>query len=75
MGNNDFRRLHDEAVAAGLEDYVDPQTGYRVTTKLGHRLRGSCCKCECRHCPYEEDDQESCEVVVTSETILDEKDS
>ena len=28
-------------------------SGNKVFTELGHAIRGSCCSCECRHCPYE----------------------
>ena len=55
MSEKDYQRLHDEAVAKGLKDYIDPVTGYRVTTSLGHRARGKCCDCGCRHCPFNED--------------------
>ena len=27
--------------------------GNKVFTELGHVLRGKCCSCGCRHCPYE----------------------
>lgn len=46
-------RLHDEACARGEDTYVDPATGYRVITEVGHRHRGSCCGNRCRHCPFD----------------------
>jgi len=47
-----FEALHAAAVRQGRDYYIDPETGYRVTTELGHKRRGSCCGCGCRHCPY-----------------------
>ena len=44
--------LHEEACARGEHDYVDPQTGYRVFTRLYLIERGTCCESTCRHCPY-----------------------
>ena len=55
MSKSTFQRLHDKAVASGLLDYRDPETGYVVITALGHLARGNCCGCGCRHCPYDED--------------------
>ncbi|MEE2962410.1 MAG: DUF5522 domain-containing protein [Myxococcota bacterium] len=48
-----LEKLHDEACRHGKTTYIDPKTGYRVLTAIGHRKRGDCCGCECRHCPYE----------------------
>jgi hypothetical protein len=45
--------LHDDALEAGAPVYVDPVTGYLVTTAAGHRARGWCCGSGCRHCPWE----------------------
>jgi|MDSW01.1.fsa_nt_gb hypothetical protein len=63
MAEKNYQELHDEAVAKGLHDYRDPLTGYRVTTTLGHRARGKCCNCGCRHCPFgqESSDADSAE--------------
>jgi iron complex transport system substrate-binding protein len=47
-----FTELHEQACSAGELTYVDPDTGYRVFTRLGLERRGSCCGCGCRHCPY-----------------------
>lgn len=47
-----FRALHDQACALGQLTYSDPDTGYRVFTRLGLERRGTCCGCGCRHCPY-----------------------
>uniref|UniRef100_A0A8C3SKG7 Chromosome 1 open reading frame 53 n=1 Tax=Chelydra serpentina TaxID=8475 RepID=A0A8C3SKG7_CHESE len=41
--------LHREACAAGLQNYVDPVTGYLVFTKVAHLQRGKCCGSACRH--------------------------
>uniref|UniRef100_A0A8C4W8T7 Chromosome 1 open reading frame 53 n=1 Tax=Gopherus evgoodei TaxID=1825980 RepID=A0A8C4W8T7_9SAUR len=46
--------LHREACAAGLQNYVDPVTGYLVFTKVAHLQRGKCCGSACRHCPYDQ---------------------
>ena len=59
MSDNDFQKLHDEAVAKGRRFYIDPLTGYRVTTALAHLERGECCGCGCRHCPYGEEELSS----------------
>lgn len=41
---------HDEAVARGEMDYIDPASGYHVFTELAHLKRGKCCGSGCRHC-------------------------
>ncbi|XP_067394326.1 LOW QUALITY PROTEIN: uncharacterized protein C1orf53 homolog [Emydura macquarii macquarii] len=46
--------LHREACAAGLQNYVDPVTGYLVFTEVAHLQRGRCCGSACRHCPYDQ---------------------
>jgi hypothetical protein len=46
------RRAHDDAVARGEPQYVDPLTRYLVFTAEELRLRGECCGSGCRHCPY-----------------------
>ncbi|XP_038270099.1 uncharacterized protein C1orf53 homolog, partial [Dermochelys coriacea] len=46
--------LHRDACAAGLQNYVDPVTGYLVFTKVAHLQRGKCCGSACRHCPYDQ---------------------
>ena len=43
---------HDAALAAGLDSYVDPRTGYMVLTAAFLAERGTCCDAGCRHCPY-----------------------
>lgn len=48
-----FQDLHDEAVAAGEDTYMDPETGYDVFTSAFHLARGTCCGSACRHCPFE----------------------
>ncbi len=48
-----FHEAHQQALAAGQHQYIDPETGYRVFTELAHRRRGYCCGSACRHCPFE----------------------
>lgn len=45
--------VHQAALAAGHQTYVDPATGFRVFTELAHLQRGSCCGSACRHCPFD----------------------
>ena len=52
-GDPPWTRVHEEALAAGAETYLDPDTGYVVFTELFHRARGTCCGSGCRHCPYD----------------------
>lgn len=47
-----YAAAHAAAMAAGLDLYVDPSTGYRVFTEGAHLRRGTCCGAGCRHCPY-----------------------
>lgn len=49
------RARHDRAVAAGLSTYLDPDTGYVVFTEDYLRNRGTCCRNNCRHCPWDGD--------------------
>ncbi|GBF88553.1 hypothetical protein Rsub_01268 [Raphidocelis subcapitata] len=44
--------LHQAAVDAGRDMYVDPQSGYNVFTSAA-LARRPCCGNRCRHCPYE----------------------
>ncbi|KYO34543.1 LIM/homeobox protein Lhx9 [Alligator mississippiensis] len=46
--------LHRQACAAGRHTYVDPLTGYLVFTQVAHLQRGKCCGSACRHCPYDQ---------------------
>lgn len=55
----ELQALHDRAVAAGQEGYLDPQLGLFVMTRLGLARRGSCCGVGCRHCPYPAEQQRS----------------
>ena len=57
MTDDEIRRRHDAAVAAGAQAYADPATGYQVFTAAYLLDRGYCCGSGCRHCPY--DEQES----------------
>jgi len=46
-----IRRLHAAALAKGLDQYIDPPSGYTCWT--AHYLRRRpCCGNACRHCPY-----------------------
>uniref|UniRef100_A0A224Z1H8 Uncharacterized protein n=1 Tax=Rhipicephalus zambeziensis TaxID=60191 RepID=A0A224Z1H8_9ACAR len=50
------RKVHEAhklAVQRGEKTYTDPMTGYTVFSGLHHYLRGVCCGCGCRHCPYQ----------------------
>ena len=44
--------LHERACREGAPTYVDPETGYRVFTRVGLERRERCCGCGCRHCPW-----------------------
>lgn len=46
-----IRRLHQAAVAAGRDTYVDPGSGYCVFTSAALKKR-PCCGNRCRHCPW-----------------------
>jgi hypothetical protein len=45
-------RAHAEAMAGGEPGYIDPQSGLFVFSAAYHAERGTCCKSDCRHCPY-----------------------
>ncbi|CAN7993160.1 unnamed protein product [Ixodes hexagonus] len=46
-------RAHKTAVQNSQTSYTDPATKFKVFTGLFHYLRGYCCGCGCRHCPYQ----------------------
>ncbi len=46
---------HEAALAAGLPNYVDPISGFRVFTAGFLARRGTCCDSGCRHCPFVSD--------------------
>lgn len=46
------QQRHDDAVAAGQDGYLDPQSGLFVFTAAFLSARGYCCESDCRHCPY-----------------------
>ncbi len=48
-----FESAHAAAVTARQSAYLDPTTGFRVTSWIGHLQRGYCCGEACRHCPFE----------------------
>jgi hypothetical protein len=50
-------KLHDEAVARGQMNYLDPETGYLVFTSLMLTRAGNCCGSGCRHCPWPLEEQ------------------
>jgi len=43
---------HDQAIAAGVDGYIDAETGLFVFTSEYHLARGFCCGNGCRHCPF-----------------------
>ena len=44
--------VHNEALSAGADTYVDPRSGLTVLTAGYLARRGYCCESGCRHCPY-----------------------
>ena len=44
--------VHEQAVTAGRDSYIDPSSGLTVLTVNAHIARGTCCSSGCRHCPY-----------------------
>jgi hypothetical protein len=48
----DILDAHAGALRRGSMTYVDPPTGLSVLTAGYLQVRGSCCRCDCRHCPY-----------------------
>lgn len=44
--------LHQNAMASGIDEYLDPKSGFQVLTAKFHASRGFCCDQQCRHCPY-----------------------
>ena len=55
-GSPAMLEAHREAVAEGLDGYVDPETGMFCFTADYHWNKGSCCDLGCRHCPWVEAD-------------------
>lgn len=53
----DVQTLHDTADTAGLDGYIDPNTGLFALTAGRLRRAGSCCGSGCRHCPWPPDEQ------------------
>jgi len=47
-----IEELHDNAVKARYDFYIDPDTGNQVMTEQYLLERGWCCNSGCRHCPY-----------------------
>lgn len=43
---------HAVAIDNGQDGYFDPVSGLFVMTAAYHLKRGTCCKSNCRHCPY-----------------------
>lgn len=43
---------HEAALEAGLPNYADPLSGFRVFTAGFLARRGYCCHSGCRHCPF-----------------------
>lgn len=64
-----FRLLNEEASDREESFYIDPTSGYMVTTSHGHWVRGKgCCGSGCRHCPWREEQQEKEKVKDIEET-------
>lgn len=59
MTDDEIRRRHDAALAAGAPAYTDPASGYQVFTAAYLLDRGYCCDSLCRHCPYRDRDQDT----------------
>lgn len=53
----EITKRHQEAIEAGEDFYVDPDSGLWVATVLILKRRGYCCGSGCRHCPYPEAEQ------------------
>jgi len=45
-------QLHRCALDAGVDCYLDPETGDSVLTAASLMDRGFCCSLGCRHCPF-----------------------
>ncbi len=45
-------QLHREALQAGLDGYLDEESGLFVLTAATLAANGRCCGLGCRHCPY-----------------------
>jgi hypothetical protein len=43
---------HADALARGLDGYIDPISSLFVITAATLKARGYCCLNNCRHCPY-----------------------
>jgi hypothetical protein len=48
-----IQAAHDQAVRAGEDGYIDPESGLFVFTAAYLTARGTCCDSDCRHCPYQ----------------------
>ncbi|MFZ9595115.1 MAG: DUF5522 domain-containing protein [Bdellovibrionia bacterium] len=46
------QKLHEEAIQANQDFYIDPKTGYLVSTQVRLKRQKVCCQSGCRHCPY-----------------------
>ena len=44
---------HRQAEDAGLDRYLDPESGLLVMTASYLQRRGRCCRSGCRHCPFQ----------------------
>lgn len=47
-----IHEAHSEALTQKHFTYDDPETGYKVMTRLSHFYRGKCCGNACRHVSY-----------------------
>lgn len=48
---------HADAVADGVDGYLDPISGMFCFTAAYHWEKGRCCELGCRHCPWLEADR------------------
>ena len=50
--NNDNSSYSNNDRGIDKEDYYTSEEGYIIFTEKYHLKRGSCCKNNCKHCPY-----------------------
>ncbi|HIH13803.1 MAG TPA: hypothetical protein HA224_00945 [Nanoarchaeota archaeon] len=49
----EIERAHKDACTRVQDTYKDPATGADVFTEIFLLKQGYCCENNCRHCPYE----------------------
>ena len=50
--DNDNSSYSNNDKGIDKEDYYTSEEGYIIFTEKYHLKRGSCCKNNCKHCPY-----------------------